>query len=421
MKKGILLLILDLFAFLLLQAQPFTAVSPEQGGYSDTRLERIDQLIETAIEAEAIPGAVTLIVRNGQIVQFQAYGYSDVENKERMEKDDIFRIASQSKALTSLAVMMLWEEGKFQLDDPISKYIPEFSKPHVITSFDPVDSSYTAQPAKREITVRHLLTHTSGIDYAGIGSTEFKAIYAKAGIPSGIGNDNFILGERMKILGKLPLKHEPGERFTYSLSIDLLGYLVEIWSGMYFDEFLSEKIFKPLGMNDTYFYLPPSKHDRLVPLYSGAGGKLTKMSGRVFDGVDPDYPTLEGSYFSGGAGLSSTIEDYAKFLQLFLNQGTLNGNRLLSRKTVELMLTNQIQIENTAPFGLGFGLETAANDYLSPESIGTFRWGGAFKTTYWADPAEGLIALLYTNMYQQTKFNDLSSKFKVMVYQAIND
>lgn len=338
-----------------------------------------------------------------------------------MEKDDIFRIASQSKAITSLAVMMLWEEGKFQLDDPISKYIPEFHKPHVITSFNAADSSYTAQPAKREITVRHLLTHTSGIDYAGIGSPEFKAIYAKAGIPSGIGNDNYILGERMKILGKLPLKHEPGERFTYSLSIDVLGYLVEVWSGMDFDEFLSEKIFQPLGMNDTYFYLPSSKHDRLVPLYSGAGGKLTKMSGRVFDGVDPDYPTLEGSYFSGGAGLSSTIEDYAKFLQLFLNKGTLNGNRLLSRKTVELMLTNQIQIENTAPFGLGFGLETTANDYLSPQTIGSFRWGGAFKTSYWADPAEGLIGLLYTNMYQQTKYTDLESKFKTLVYQAIND
>jgi CubicO group peptidase (beta-lactamase class C family) len=145
------------------------------------------------------------------------------------------------------------------------------------------------------------------------------------------------------------------------------------------------------------------------------------MSGQVFDRVNPDYPTLEGSYFSGGAGLSSTIEDYAKFLQLFLNKGSLNGQRLLSRKTIELMLTNQIQIENTAPFGLGFGLETAANDYLSPQTIGSFRWGGAFKTSYWADPAEGLIGLLYTNMYQQTKYTDLESKFKTLVYQAIND
>ncbi|MEY2950751.1 MAG: hypothetical protein RLZZ248_1952, partial [Bacteroidota bacterium] len=341
MKKVILLFILELFGFLFIQAQPFKTGTPEEGGFSAPRLDRIDQLLTAAIEDEAIPGAVSLIVRNGQIVQFKAYGYSDKAIGKKMEKDNIFRIASQSKAITSLAVMMLWEEGKFQLDDPISKYIPEFQKPQVITSFDSADSSYTAQPAVREITVRHLLTHTSGIDYAGIGSREFKAIYAKTGIPSGIGNDDYILGERMKILGQLPLKHEPGEKFTYSLSIDVLGYLVEVWSEMTFDEFLSEKIFKPLGMDDTYFYLPPSKHNRLVPLYSGANKQLTKMSGQVFDGVNPDYPTLSGSYFSGGAGLSSTIEDYAKFLQLFLNKGTFNGHRLLSRKTVELMLTNQ--------------------------------------------------------------------------------
>ena len=421
MKKVILLFILELFGFLFIQAQPFKTGTPEEGGFSAPRLDRIDQLLTAAIEDEAIPGAVSLIVRNGQIVQFKAYGYSDKAIGKKMEKDNIFRIASQSKAITSLAVMMLWEEGKFQLDDPISKYIPEFQKPQVITSFDSADSSYTAQPAVREITVRHLLTHTSGIDYAGIGSREFKAIYAKAGIPSGIGNDDYILGERMKILGQLPLKHEPGEKFTYSLSIDVLGYLVEVWSGMTFDEFLSEKIFKPLGMDDTYFYLPASKHNRLVPLYSGANKQLSKMSGQVFDRVNPDYPNLAGSYFSGGAGLSSTIEDYAKFLQLFLNKGTFNGHRLLSRKTVELMLTNQIQIENTAPFGLGFGLETAENDYLSPQSIGSFRWGGAFKTSYWADPVEGLIGLLYTNMYQQTQYTDLESKFKTLVYQAIND
>jgi len=396
------------------------ASKPEDAGMSSERLSRIDKMVDEHLKNSWIPGAVVLIVRNGKIVYHKAYGYSNVENKIALKKDDIFRIASQTKAITSCAVMMLWEEGKFLLDDPISKYIPEFKNPTVLKTFNPADSSFTSEPAKNEITIRHLLTHSSGIDYAAIGSTEFKAIYAKAGVPSGIGNNDQVLAEKIKILAKLPLKHQPGEMWTYGLNTDVLGYLVEVLSGMSFDEFLRKRIFEPLGMKDTYFYLVPEKYQRLVALYeSTSTGKVTKANSHAYDNVNPNYPATKGKYFSGGAGLSSTVEDYAKFLQLFLNKGEYNGVRLLSRKTVELIMTDQ-QLKSGQHFGLGFGLETPENDYQSPFSVGSFSWGGAFNTHYWGDPKERLIGLLFTNIYQSPYWS-IGEKFKVLTYQAITD
>lgn len=398
----------------------FSTVSrAEEAGLSDARLSHIDKLLEEQVRNQNIPGAVALIVRNGKIAYFKAFGFSDLEKRTLLKKDDIFRIASQSKAITSLAVMMLWEEGKFLLDDPVSRYIPEFKNPKVLKSFNKEDSTYTSEPAVREVTIRHLLSHSSGIDYAVIGSPDFKAIYAKAGIPSGIGNDRDLLADKMKLLGTMPLKHQPGERWTYGLNTDVLGYLVEIWSGMSFDQFLKTRIFDPLGMKDTYFYLPKNKHSRLVALHGNRDGKSYKLDAAAFDAVTTDYPKLEGSYFSGGAGLSSTAEDYAKFLQLFLNNGEYNGVRLLGRKTVELMLTDQLpELDNE--FGLGFGLETLKNDFRSPVSIGSFSWGGAFSTQYWADPKENLIGVIYTNIYNNPH-GFIAEKFRVLTYQAIVD
>lgn len=398
----------------------FSTVSkPEDAGMGEDRLRKIDDLLEQHVRDQNIPGAVALIVRNGKIAYYKSFGYSDVEKKSAMKRDDIFRIASQSKAITSLAVMMLWEEGKFLIDEPVSKYIPEFRNPRVLKSFEKSDSSFTTEPSTREITIRHLLTHSSGIDYAVIGSDEFKAIYAKAGVPSGIGNDQGLLAEKMKILGGLPLKHQPGERWTYGLNTDVLGYLVEIWSGVPFDQFLKTRIFDPLGMDDTFFYLPRNKQNRLVALHGNQDNKTFKMKSPPYDALDPDYPGLKGTYFSGGAGLSSTVEDYAKFLQLFLNKGEFNGTRLLSRKTVELMLVDHLP-DLDMDFGLGFGLETEKNDYRSPASLGSFSWGGAFSTSYWADPRENLIGLLYTNIYNNP-YGNIAEKFKVLTYQSIID
>lgn len=401
--------------------QNFTiATRPEAAGMSTSRLSLIDKNVEEYISLEKIPGASLILIRNGKVVYYKAFGYSDREKKIPMKKDDIFRIASQSKAITSLAVMLLFEEGKFFLDDPVSKFIPEFKNPTVLKTFNPKDSSYTTEPAKGEITIRHLLTHSSGLDYPAIGSENFKAVYAKNRIPSGIGNDSDVLADRIRALGKLPLKHHPGEQWTYGLNSDVLGYLVEVWSGMSFNDFLQKRIFQPLGMKDTYFYLPADKANRLVPLYQGSGTFIVRASGKAYDGVDPDYPKLKGTYYSGGAGLSSTVEDYAKFLQLFLNKGEFNGVRLLSRKTVELILTDQLSQPNAPEYGLAFGLETEANDHKSILSKGSFSWGGAFSTHYWADPQEQLIGLLYTNIYQTPAW-DIGERFKILTYQAIID
>ena len=419
MKPSLLLSLLFLSTTVLF-AQTLMPGKPAENGMSAERLARIDQMVNDNMNKKKIPGAVVLIARNGKIVYHKAYGYSDIEKQTVLKKDDIFRIASQSKAITSTAVMMLFEEGLFLLDEPVSKYIPEFKNPKVLVTLNWKDTTYTTVPAKSEITIRQLLTHTSGIDYAGIGSQEFKAIYAKAGVPSGIGNDNMVLADKMKILGGLPLKHNPGEQYTYSLSIDVLGYLVETLSGMSLDQFFKTRIFTPLGMNDTYFYLPKEKHSRLVNLTQSNDGTIKTFRQTIFDGVNPIYPTLPGKYYSGGAGLSGTIEDYAKFLQMFINKGEYNGVRLLSRKTIELMLTNQIQPPITNQYGLGFGLETDKNDYQSMNSIGSFSWGGAFNSQYWADPKEKLVGLIYTNMYSSPGINT-GDRFKVLTYQAIID
>ncbi|HEX2974975.1 MAG TPA: serine hydrolase domain-containing protein [Bacteroidales bacterium] len=395
-----------------------TQGDPVSVNVSPERLARIDNVIKQYVDSGWIAGATGLIARNGKIVYNNAFGFSDIEKKTPLRNDDIFRIASQTKAITSVAAMMLFEEGKFLLDDPVSKYIPEFAGPVVLEKFNDKDTTYTAVKANREVTVRDLLTHTSGIDYAGIGSANMRAIYAKYDIPGGFGSDKVVLGPKMRALGKLPLVHQPGERFTYGLNVDVLGYLVEVWSGMSLDEFFRTRIFEPLEMNDTYFYVPETKASRLVQVTTeGRDGKL-RNAPADFVG----YPLVKGTYYSGGAGLSSTIQDYAKFLQMMLNYGEYKGKRLLSGRTVELMTMNQIGDLNEGrnKFGLGFEITTARGMAQLGISEGSFSWGGYFGTTYWADPKEKIVGLLFINQ-SPLRHGDIQSKFKAMVYQALND
>ncbi len=404
------------------------ACSPQTAGIKDAkivsvhmdadRLNRIDKMLRQGIDSGWIAGAVGFISRDGRVAYNKAFGVSDIEARTPMHTDDIFRIASQTKAITSLAVMMLFEQGKFLLDDPISKYIPEFTNPRVLDKFSEKDTTYTTIPAKREITIRDLLTHTSGIDYAGIGSAPMTAIYAKAGIPTGFVSEKIILGDKMRKLGKLPLVHQPGEKFTYGLNVDVLGYLVEILSGQTLDNYFHTNIFEPLGMTDTYFYLPQSKFNRLVKVSAEDKNHHLINSPEAF----VNYPMSEGTYYSGGAGLSSTVKDYAAFLQMMLNKGEYNGTRLLARRTVELMTTNQIGDINLGPdkFGLGFEITTAAGQSRLGVSEGSFSWGGYFATDYWADPKEKLVGLIFL---QQSPFShsEIPQKFKALVYQALGD
>ena len=398
---------------------------PELNGFSPERLKRIDNNINEWVADSRLNGAVALIIRNGKIVYHKAFGHDDLEKTKPTRTDHIFRIASQTKAITSVAVMILFEEGKFLLDDPVSRYIPEFAKQQVLDKFNEADSSYTSIPAKSEVTIRQLLTHTSGISYAQIGTKEANAIYAKAGLHSGIGPEyGRLLGTDMKKLGKLPLLHQPGEKFTYGMNTDLLGYLVEVVSGMSLDQFFRQRIFEPLGMKDTYFFLPAGKQDRLVNLYREENKKLVHPGAEIkHNGIFiTDYPKLPGTYFSGGAGLSSTAMDYAIFLQMLLNGGEYNGKRLLARHTVRMMTMNQIGDINRGvnKFGLGFGISTEKGSSILPTPEGVFEWGGAFSTTYWADPKERIIGVFYRQLWSST-FGEIANKFKVLVYSALND
>ncbi|OQP67167.1 serine hydrolase [Niastella vici] len=401
------------------------ATTPEAGGFSTKRLARIDTVLKEYVDQGRMNGAVAMIVHDGKIVYYKNFGYNDLDTKTPLQKDAIFRIASQTKAITSVAIMMLYEEGKFMLDDPISNFIPEFKKPKVLDKYNKEDTTYTTVPAKREITIRDLLTHTSGLGYAQIGSTEAKNIYYKAGIVGGIGIPEFVLADKMKILGKLPLFHQPGEKFTYGLNTDVLGYLVEVVSGMSLKDFLHKRIFEPLGMKDTYFYLPAAKQKRLAILYTedSSTKKAVKMAEKLslYGNMYRDYPNMNGTYFSGGAGLSSTIYDYAIFLQMLLNGGEYKGKRLLSHNSVRMMTMNQIGDINRGPnkFGLGFGLTTEKGSAELPTQVGTFEWGGMFATTYWVDPKEKLIGLVYRNIWP-TSWGNLGNQYKVLVYQAMN-
>jgi CubicO group peptidase (beta-lactamase class C family) len=421
MKKTILFQVAVLILFVsysCTQTSELREASPASVKISADRLSRIDMILQQGIDSGWIAGASALIARDGKIIYDKAFGVKDIEAKTPLNKDDIFRIASQTKAITSIAVMTLFEEGKFLLDDPISKYIPEFKNPVVLDKFNEKDTTYTTIPANREITIRDLLTHTSGIDYPGIGSAKMNAIYAKSKIPTGFVNEKINLGDKMRSLGKLPLVHQPGERFTYGLNIDLLGYLVEVLSGESLDHYFSKHIFEPLGMTDTYFYLPATKVNRLVKVSTEDNKRHLVNTPEIL----VNYPTVEGTYYSGGAGLSSTTRDYAIFLQMLLNNGEYNGIRILSRRTVDLITANQIGDLNLGSdkFGLGFQITTEKGEARLGMSEGSFSWGGYFGTTYWADPKEHLVCLLFLQQVP-LRHGEIHDKFKVMVYQALND
>jgi len=431
MKRLLIILTVLIVSFTEISAQtksiqksaPLGEASPESVGISSERLARIDKMCRNEVENGNLPGIVSLVTRNGKIVHWKAYGKATADGRE-MKQDAIFRIASQTKAITSTAVMMLWEEGKFQLDDPISKYIPEFKNQQVLKSFQYSDTTWTGEPVKNEITIRHLLTHTSGIGYGIIDSDErFKMIYRKAGVTDLFTTQDITIEESVKKLARLPLHHQPGEKFTYSEGLDVLGYFIEIISGMPFDKYLETHIFDPLGMDDTRFYQPETKANRLVDVQHKVEGRWEKYPVTFYD---TDYPVKGAkSFFSGGAGLSSTAKDYAVFLQMYLNGGEYNGVRLLSRKTVNTILSNQIDDiwgENAdARFGLAFQLVTEPGQNKGGNgSTGTFSWGGYFNTQYFADPEENMIGIIMKQT--QGPVNDVTGwKFKQLVFQTLDD
>jgi CubicO group peptidase (beta-lactamase class C family) len=429
MKRLIFLLILLMLSPAIISAQtksiksspPLSEAAAASVGMSQERLNLIDKMCQDAVDKAQVPGVVALVARRGKIVYHKAFGASDASG-EALKRDDIFRIASQSKAITATAVMMLWEEGRFGLDEPISNYIPEFKDGQVLDSVLP-DGSYKTTPVNKPITIRHLLSHTSGLGYGLIdGDARFSKMYQDAGVIDLFTTKPISIAESVKKLAKLPLHHHPGEKFTYSEGLDVMGYFIEIVSGMPFDEFLRQRIFDPLSMGDTWFYLPESKHSRLVKVQTKTDGKWTNYPTTFYD---PDYPiTGAKTFFSGGAGLSSTAKDYATFLQMYLNNGELNGSRILSRTTIQFMLENQIGDTLKGAgfyYGLAFAVVEESNANKGGNfSEGTFQWGGYFNTQYHADPEEQLIVVLMKQT-QAIGGDNTAGKFRVLASQAIDD
>jgi len=411
----------------------FTAATvtanPQDVGLSSERLERIGATIQRSIDEGRIAGAVSLVARHGKIAYFKAFGMADRDAKKPMSTDGIFRICSMSKPITSVAVMMLYEEGRFTLEEPVSDFIPEFKNMKVLDPPWPQDKTSPAGAlvdAKRPITILNLLTHTSGLTYQW--NARLGQAYDDANIGHGLSIQEGTIGDAVKRLAKIPLLFQPGDAWEYSLADDVLGYLVEVVSGMPLDRFFQERIFKPLGMKDTGYYFTDEKAARFATAYTYYPDKGLQpiTDGQVVTegqfSYSADYPYRgPRTYFSGGGGLCSTAEDYYRFCQMMLNNGELHGARLLSRKSVELISQNHVQGKlDEFGYGLGFGVTSEPRFLTELGSVGSYYWGGFYYTSFVIDPKEDLVAVFMGQLHP-TGGLDLDSKVIRLAYQAIKD
>lgn len=396
-----------LIACLPLHAKDLAVTKPELAGMSASKLAEVQAATQKLVDEKKIAGAVTLVARKGQIVQFDAIGVSDLASGKAMQRDTIFRIFSMSKAITTAAAMQLWEQGEFKLDDPVSKFIPEFKETKLGGGEKP----------EREISVRDLMRHTSGLSYGFFGAADY--------IAAGIGTRDRTLADDVREIAKLPLVCEPGTKFNYSVSSDVLGRVVEVISGKALDEYFSEHIFKPLEMPDSGFFVPADKASRFSAVHGpGEGGKLV-----VIDAPATSDFLKKPKNLSGGAGLVSTAGDYFRFCQMILNGGELDGVRLLKPETVAMMIENQIPAEampigigdtrSGIGFGLGFSVVTAEGDWDPAARVGEFGWGGAASTHYWMSPGDELLVITMRQFmpYQWT----LEREFKGLIYDAVEN
>ncbi|HSV85784.1 MAG TPA: serine hydrolase domain-containing protein [Levilinea sp.] len=393
-------------------------VLPEEVGFSSERLERITAVMQGYIERQELAGTVTAVMRRGRLAYFRCLGMANLENRLPMQPDTLFRIYSMTKPVTSAAVLMLFEEGRLRLADPVSHYLPVFNRKMKVALLP--DFSPAVVDAQREITIRDLLTHTAGLSYGFDESSWLDTRYREQVWALLERNPELPLEELMTAIVQLPLAHQPGRVFRYSLATDVLGYLVSVVTGMPFGDFLQERFFDPLGMVDTFFCVPQEKRHRLAEVYNPAkNGGLEKVEPPNAAGFfNPRY------FQSGGGGLVSTAADYLRFASMLLNFGELDGQRLLGRKTVELMSSNHLPAgihpfeDHSAGFGLGVSvvLNVAASHNLG--SVGRYGWSGAASTNFWIDPHEQSIGLFLTQRLESTTAAD---DCRNLVYQAMID
>ena len=402
-------------------AQDLSVVNPESVGFSTERLKRLDEKFNSYVAENKMAGSVILVERKGKIAYYSAFGFRDKESNSKMDVGSMFRIASQTKAIVSTAIMILQEEGKLLIQDPLSRFIPEFKNSKVAIRKE--GGGYDIVPANREITLRDLLTHTSGIGY---GNGVAADLWKSAGIQGWyFAHRNEPVLETVKRMATLPMDAQPGEAFVYGYSTDILGAVVEKASGMPLDQFLKQKIFDPLGMRDTHFFVPKEKSKRLATVYAPIEGQPLKPS-PTEGTMDAQGHYVEGpkKNFSGGAGLVSTAKDYYLFLKMLSNGGELQGKRVLSSRTVDLMtvdhLHEDVKYGDGLGFGLGFEVVEDPGQRGRPGSVGEFRWGGAYGSTYWVDPAEELIVVYFTQLRPSSIVTD-QAMLRVLIYQALVD
>jgi CubicO group peptidase (beta-lactamase class C family) len=396
-------------------------ITPEEAGFSASRLSRIEPWMQSYVDSNKLAGVIAMVARHGKVVYLERVGMMDVEAAKPMQFDAIFRIYSMTKPIASVALMMLYEEGRFQLHDPVSKFIPKFADVQVFAGG--TERGFEATELEREITIWHLLTHTAGLTYDFFEDSPVDAMYLAADLHQPDRTPKEVVHE----IVKLPLVHQPGTAYRYSMATDVLGYLTEVISGTSLDVFLKEKILVPLGMEDTDFYVPEEKLDRFAAMY----GPSEDGGIKLLDAPATSQHTKPPRFLSGGSGLVSTALDYLRFCQMLLNGGELDGIRLLGRKTVELMTVNHlpdelipIQVQPHTLHGCGFGLgfrvlvNVAQAGRLGSE--GEYGWGGGASTSFFVDPKEGLIGLLLTQL-EPSRTYPIRSEFKVLVYQALVD
>ena len=422
--RTFVLVVLAGYAVLAQQAPAARPVAPAaSAGVSIERLDRLHRGMQGFVDRKEVGGIVTLVARDGQTVDVHASGFQDVESRAPMRTDSMFRIASMTKPVTSVALMMLYEEGKLLLTDPVSKFIPAFKSSRVLEG-----AAEAPVAARRGINLRDLLSHRSGLTYGFINGGPVGGGYRKNGVTDGLTTTAMTLAEAIDKLAAEPLIAQPGAAWNYSLSTDVLGRVVEVASGMPFQVFLRERIFKPLRMSDTDFVVPEAKWSRMTTVYSpdGAGGirpmKDPESFGNTHMSPVASY-TAPKTYYSGGAGLVSTARDYARFGQMLLNGGVLDGARLLSPKTVELMTVSHTAdlppsglVGNGAQFGLGFRVVTDVGATQTLGSNGIYGWSGIYGTVFWVDPKEKLVAIM---MVQRYPGSQVATAFQPLVYQAL--
>ena len=421
MRKTPILLLCFVFIFSCSQQEnnePFRFSAPEELGFTNEFEKDLDLFFDEQISDNKIAGAVALIARDGQIALEKAWGWQDMEDERAMETHHLFRLASMTKSVTSVAILQLYEKGMLEFDDPVETFIPEFANPVVLNGYDAETGEYETRPASGSITLHHLLTHSSGIAY-DFTHRELSAIYQREEIPSIVAEPGITLVEVMARLGRLPLAHDPGAAYTYGLSTDVLGRVVEVVSGLSLAEYFDQYIFEPLGMNNTGFYLPGRESD-LTTLYSIQNGefiRFTEESGTL----NANFPVQDDlTYYAGGAGLTSTARDYFIFIQALLNGGEWNGIRIIENNTLEFMKTNQIgDLWNPNKFSYGLMLTTPEGAQEGLRPAGSLGWGGVFQTTYWIDQANEMVVVMMAQVIPSPYRDEFYNEFEKIVYRSL--